>query len=285
MSHEVLQPSKIEVNSSAENRSFRHRNPREIEECLEGKKLYGDEFSPDQVAAWFADEKEATTEIRGPDWQYKYHELNQFHGYDRLPARRFSNVLSLGGGDGSELLPLIDTLDRVTILESSEHLRPAIKAQYVLPETDGSIPFPENTFDLITCLSVLHHIPNVSRVIREIYRCADTGGFVLLREPTISMGDWRKPREGLSKHERGIPLHLMRQLIHDVGFNVISETRFCFAPIMYLNRKLKRNFYGSRFMLRLDSMLCKLPIWNGKYHAKTALEKFRPSGVFYVLTK
>lgn len=285
MSREVVQAGKNEVNSSAENRGSRLRNPGEIEECLEGKRLYGDEFSGEEVAAWFADEKEATTEIRGPDWQYKYHELNQFHAYERLPSRRFSNVLSLGGGDGSELLPIMDRLDRVTILESSENLRPAIKAQYVLPEPNGSIPFPDNTFDLITCLSVLHHIPNVSGVVREIYRCASAGGFVLLREPTISMGDWRKPREGLSKHERGIPLHLMRQLIQEVGFKVASERRFCFAPIMYLNRKLKKNFYGSRLMLRLDSMLCKLPIWNRRYHAETALEKFRPSGVFYVLRK
>jgi SAM-dependent methyltransferase len=284
MSHEGLRAGKNDVNSSAENLGRRPRH-REIEDCLEGKRLYGDEFSGDEVAAWFADEREATTEIRGPDWQYKYHALNQFHGYERLPNRRFSNVLSLGGGDGSELLPLIDTLDAVTILEPSQNLRPAINAQYVFPKTDGSMPFPDNTFDLVTCLSVLHHIPNVSRVIREIYRCADAGGFVLLREPTISMGDWRKPREGVSKHERGIPLHLMRQLIQDVGFKVISERKFCFAPMMYLNRKLKKNLYDSRFMLRLDSMLCKLPIWTRKYHAKTALEKFRPSGVFYVLTK
>jgi SAM-dependent methyltransferase len=260
-------------------------DPGQIEEYLAGERLYGDDFSGEQIAAWFADEKEATTEIRGPDWEYKYHALNRFHGFARLPKRGFSKVLSLGGGDGSELFPLIDRLDEITILEPSENLRPAVKARYCLPNSDGSIPFPDNTFDLITCLSVLHHIPNVSTVMRELHRCTARGGFVLLREPTISLGDWRKPRNGLSKHERGIPLRLMRELIQKTGFSVVSERKFCFAPIMYINRRLKKNVYESRFMLLVDSLFCKLPFWNLKYHAETIVQKIRPSAVFYVLTK
>ena len=273
------------VNSPAESLGRVQSDPREIEECLKGERLYGEGFSDDQVAAWFADEKEATTEIRGPDWKYKYHALNCYHGYEILPNRRFSNVLSLGGGDGSELLPLIDRFEKITILEPSENIRPAVKARHTLPNADGSIPFSDNIFDLITCLSVLHHIPNVSRVMKEVYRCVTKGGYVLFREPTISMGDWRKPREGLSKHERGIPLKLMRQRIRDTGFNIVSERRFCFAPIMYINRKLNKNLYDSRFVLALDAILCKLPLWTSKYHAETVLEKFRPSAVFYVLNK
>lgn len=260
-------------------------DPTEIEEYLAGQRLYGDDFSDEQIAAWFADEKEATTEIRGPEWKYEYHALNQFHGYDRLPDRRFSSVLSLGGGDGSEFLPIVERLDDITILEPSLNLRPAVKARFMPPRTDGSIPFPDNTFDLITCLSVLHHIPNVSAVMRELYRCTAAGGFVLLREPTISMGDWRRPREGLSKHERGIPLRLLRQLIKSIGFSLVSERRCCFAPIMYIGRKLRANAYESRVILLIDSIVCELPIWTNRYHANTLLEKFRPAAVFYVLTK
>lgn len=260
-------------------------DPDEIEECLAGKKLYGDDFSDEQIAAWFADEKEATTAIRGTEWRYQYYALNRFYGYAKLPDRIFCNVLSLGGGDGSEFLPVVERLGKITILEPSENLRPVVRANYVRPTADGSMPFPDNTFDLVTAFSVLHHVPNVSTVIRELYRCTKPGGSVLMREPIVSMGDWRRPRVGLSKHERGIPLHLLRLFIKNAGFHVVSESKCCFTPIMFLNRKLHTEAYNSRLVVFLDFIISNFPCWPQKYHTDTFLGKFRSTGVFCVLVK
>ena len=260
-------------------------DPREIKECLDGTKLYGDDFSSGQIAAWFSEEKEATTVIRGAKWKYPYHALNIFHGYEKLPDQRFSNVLSLGGGDGSEFLPLIERLGKITILEPSENLQPVVRANFIVPSVDGSIPFPDDTFDLVTVFSVLHHVPNVSAVIKELYRCTSPSGSLLLREPIISMGDWRKPRVGLSKHERGIPLHLLRRFIRTAGFRIVSESKCCFTPILFLNRKFHTDAYNSQLVVILDWIISKFPFWPRKYHGETFLSKIRPTGVFYVLRK
>jgi ubiquinone/menaquinone biosynthesis C-methylase UbiE len=53
----------------------------------------------------------------------------------------------------------------------------------VKPSTDGALPFPDASFDLVTCLGVLHHIPKVSFALCELYRCLTPGGFALVREP------------------------------------------------------------------------------------------------------
>lgn len=257
----------------------------ETEECLNGQKLYGDDFSGEQIAAWVADEKEATTSIRGPNWRYSYHALNMFHAYKKLSARTFSNVLSLGGGDGSEFLPVLDRVGKITILEPSEALRPVVTASYLRPNTDGSIPFPDNTFDLVTVFSVLHHVPNVSAVIKELYRCTKPGSSLLLREPIISMGDWRRPRPGLSKHERGIPLHLLRCFVGSAGFRIVSESKCCFAPIVLLNRIFGAEAYNSQLIVLVDSLLSRFPFWPNKYHADNFVSKFRPTDVFFVLAK
>jgi SAM-dependent methyltransferase len=256
-----------------------------IDRYLSGEVLIGEDFTEEETAQWFADEREATVEIRGAKWNYAYHAMNSFYAYEKLPDRGFSKVLSFGGGDGAELLPIRERLGEITIVEPSENIRPVVEARYIAPSVDGSIPFSDNTFDLVTCLSVLHHVSNVSMVINELYRCTAEGGFLLYTDPIVSMGDWRKPRVGLSKHERGIPLHILRSLLRSAGFQTISECKCMFAPIMYIGRKLKIEAYNSRMIVRLDSILSKLPFWCAKYHAEKVLDKFRPIGVFYVLRK
>ncbi len=260
-------------------------NYRDVEQYFSGQELIGEDFCAKDIAQWLADEKEATSNIRGTEWKYAYHALNWFHGYRKIPKKTFSSSLSFGGGDGSELLPILDRLEEVRVLEPSESVKPTINAKYIAPCADGSLPFADSTFELITCLSALHHVPNVSTIIKELYRCTMSGGFVLLREPIISMGDWRKPRPGLSKHERGIPLYLLRSFIERAGFRVMSESKCCFAPLMYVNRKLHARGYNSRLLVLLDYILSSLSIWPAKYHAKSSFDKFRPMGVFYLLTK
>lgn len=258
----------------------------ELSHYLSGKALIGDDFTPEQIADWFADEKEASYELRGHITEYQYHARNQFYGYRRLaPGRRFRNVLSFGGGNGAELLPISHRLEKVTILESSRNFKSVFEAEYVLPNLDGTLPFPDNTFDLVTCLGVLHHIPNVSTVIRELHRCTAEKGSVLLSEPITSMGDWTKPRAGLTKRERGIPVQLLSSFVRVAGFKVLYEKRFSFGLTQYLTRLFRLNPYNSGLMVRIDCALSQLPFLSTKYHATNFVEKIRPSSVFYVLEK
>jgi ubiquinone/menaquinone biosynthesis C-methylase UbiE len=157
--------------------------------------------------------------------------------------------------------------------------------RYTKPQIDGSIPFPDGEFDLLTCFGVLHHIPNVSAVLAEFYRCLAPGGYALVREPIISMGDWRRPRRGLTMRERGIPIAILRRMVRAVGFTVVRET-LCMFPLTYrLQWFLKEPVFNYRTVVKWDRQVSELFAWNLRYHATNLAQKFRPASAFYVLTK
>jgi SAM-dependent methyltransferase len=147
------------------------------------------------------------------------------------------------------------------------------------------MPFKSKSFDLVTSFGVLHHIPNVSFVIQEISRCTKDGGWFLLREPIVSMGDWRKKRPSLTKRERGIPLPLLRKIIKKNNFEIIAENKCIFPLIPMFGNTLKIQAYNSELLVKLDKITSNLFSWNNIYHPKNTLQKLRPCSVFFVLRK
>jgi SAM-dependent methyltransferase len=257
-----------------------------------GEKLYGDDFAPSQVQAWFDDEKEGYADLGAKNagrYRYVYHALNALHGFRHLPARSFAHALGLGSAYGDEFEPIAHRLDRITILEPSDTFARdtlfGMPVAYVKPRADGTLPFADDTFDLITCLGVLHHIPNVSFVVGELYRCLKPAGYLLVREPVISMGDWTRPRPGLTKRERGIPLPIFRHIFEDTGFTIRKETVCMFPLLPKLWQMFGKPAYNSAFATHTDRFFSRLLRWNLRYHATSPLQKFRPTSVYYVLTR
>lgn len=156
--------------------------------------------------------------------------------------------------------------------------------EYVRPAADGALPFDAGTFDLILCLGVLHHIPNVSAVLGELRRVLRRDGYALIREPIVSMGDWRQPRRGLTQNERGIPLQIFRRMVRDAGFLVRRETLCVFPPLTRLAARTKVRPFDCRAWVRLDRVCCALSARNYRYHTTRLAHKFAPSSCFFVLT-
>lgn len=256
-----------------------------------GNKLYGDDFPPQEVAEWFRDEESAYFELAPrtrDNYQYEYHAINEYHGFRYLPQVQFENVLGIGSAFGEELRPLLSKIAKIAILEPAVGFKVSelegVPVRYVSPQCSGDLPFPSEQFNLVTCLGVLHHIANVTKVMREIYRCTAKGGHFLLREPVISMGDWRSKRPGLTKRERGIPIHLLRAMIRDSGFVVVHEAR-CFFPLTPRFRYFMRSpVFNSRWCVYFDGAICRLP-WTTRYHAAKPFHKLRPWAIYYVLRK
>ncbi|MCW8856263.1 MAG: class I SAM-dependent methyltransferase [Kangiella sp.] len=263
-----------------------------IDEYFSGKKLYGNDFSEEEIKNWFIDEENGYYDLGAGNrdsYEYGYQALNCEYGFRHLPDGRFNRLLGIGSAYGDELKPVVNNFNQIVILEPSDGFQVKSLSNtpvtYVKPQPDGKMPFSDNHFDLITCFGVLHHIPNVSMVLNEIYRCLNSGGYALIREPTGSMGDWRKPRQGLTRHERGIPLKLFREIINDAGFNIVSERQCMFSLTSRLRYFLQKPVYNSRLAIFIDRMLCAIPIWADVYHPGNIFQKLRPASVFYVLKK
>ena len=267
-----------------------------MEEYFSGKTLYGDHFDENQIKNWFEDEEEGFYNlINGfyfegdADYQYEFHALNDFHAFRHLRNRSFKHCLALGCARGDDVTPLAPQIDRFTCVEPAEKWwkdeiggKPA---QFVKPKLDGNIPCADAACDLAVSLSVLHHIPNVSAVIEEVSRVLQPGGTFILHEPVISMGDWRLPRLGLTKNERGLPLGWLRTTLDRAGFE-IERTSFCQIPTTpRLSRLLNLGDYNSRAVVLQDYILSALMRWNLRYHRTTTLQKLCPTSVFMMVRR
>ena len=260
---------------------------------LFGEKLYGDDFSDKEIEEWFKDEEEGYANLGAKtkqSYQYAYHKLNELHGYKHIKGRKINNALGLGSAYGDEFSPIADSIKNLTILDPSKAFKDlnsvqGIHCSYKKPNINGDISSEDNSFDLITCLGVLHHIPNVTHVLNECYRCLTKDGIMLLREPIISMGDWSHPRTGLTKRERGIPLDIFSSIIKEAGFTITEQTLCVFPVIPKICNKLGVSAYNNALITKTDAFMCKLFKWNLRYHATNPMHKLRPASVYYVLSK
>jgi len=264
----------------------------DISKYLVGNALYGDDFAPSEIDGWFRDEEEGYAGLGAADsgsYQYVYHALNRYHGYSKLNGLHFKNALGFGSAYGDELLPIVDNVEAVTIVDPSEaFVRPEMYGKpvtYVKPRPDGTLPFPSESFDLITCLGVLHHVPNVSMVLSELARTLAVSGCMLLREPIISLGDWRFPRRGLTKRERGIPLDLLLAMIRDSHLEVVHQALCVFPVTTRLFKLFSGSPYNKKLMVLVDALVSSAFAWNVNYHPQNFYQRFRPTSAFFVLRK
>lgn len=262
-----------------------------LADYLSGEMLYGDDFTPEQIDIWFKDEKEGYAELGAKNretYKYPYHALNSLHGFRYLTKSQFSHALGLGAAYGDEFLPLASEIEKVSIVEPSNAFASnvvcGIPATYVSPDPSGILPFAAGTFDLVTCLGVLHHIPNVTYVVSEISRSMCEGGQALIHEPIVSMGDWTRMRPGLTKRERGIPLHLFREIFKKNKLRIMHEA-LCVFPGVQRIGSVGASVYNNSAWTIIDGILCRLFAPNLSYHAKTIWKKVRPTSVYFVVTK
>lgn len=267
-----------------------------MEKYFAGKELYGDDFNIEEIKEWYEDEKEGYADLGAKEiskYEYHYHTINSALGYSQLPKDKiFENVLGFGAAYGYELEPVSSQIENIYIIEPSDQMTSHVvggkRPIYVKPTVEGRIEFEDNYFDLITCFDTLHHIPNVSYVLSELIRCLKPGGYLLLKEPIISMGDWREPRPGLTKRERGIPESVFEKEFQVKSMKVIRKT-YCYTMTSFLQRKFgkifKKPIYSYKMYVKIDKLLSRMLQWNIKYHHINMFNRISPTSIFYILKK
>ena len=212
--------------------------------------------------------------------------LSDYHGFRHLPSgARFDRVLAFGGGDGEEILPVIDRAKQVTVVDASGlPLHPALAergARISGPTMNGLMAEePDGAYDLITCLGVLTYLPDPIATFAELRRCLAPGGWLLLREPIVAMNLEQPEQAGLGRHGRGIPLAIFDDLVRQ-GFAVCYRA-LCTVP---LTRYFVPNSPNNPRAVRVDAALARLLAWNVTYRATRPWHHLRPKTAAYVLRK
>ena len=269
----------------------RRQTPESLTEYYSGKKLFGDDFGLDEIREWYGLEENACFEIydqgkkRMPNNDY----LHWQAGYRWALQGRTSlgRVLGLGSGNGEEFRPVRRWIGHLYIVESAEgYFQNDAATTYAKAQVDGTLGFEDNFFDTSVNIAVLHHIPNVSHVMRELYRTLKPGGVCLIKEPITTLGAWHLPRKaGLAPCERGFPRQLLDEMCRQTGFELVHRTYFEFPPLRHVRDRGGIDTYNSRFWTGLDRLCCALTGWNYRYHRTNWFQKLAPSYAFLVLRK
>jgi len=268
-------------------------SPDPLARYFAGEALYGDDFGPEQLAAWCGSEREGYAGIvkkQTEAYRYKYHAINRLYGFRHLADRTSLRVLGIGSAYGEELRPLAPQAASIDIVEPSEEFSgdrvfEGVPVTYHKPHVNGCLGFGEDSFDVICAFGVLHHIANVSTVVRECARALAPGGLLLTREPIVSQGDWRQPRGNLTVNERGIPYRIFLEIVRDAGLRVRKASLLDFSPLARIVDSLGMDTFGNPVLTRIDRALALLFSFNRRYHRPRIIEKFGPASVYIVAEK
>jgi SAM-dependent methyltransferase len=252
--------------------------------AFRGRAIYGDDFNAEEISAWYAAEVDGYASLEHQDSNsdiYVYHAIDEAYLWPQLPGGHL-DVMGLGSAFGSEFKPIASRIGSLIIVEPSEKFwRPdvaGVRAQFVKPQPSGQLAFEDDRFDLVTALGVLHHIPNVSLVIAELVRVLKPGGLLAIREPITSMGDWRRPRPGLTPRERGLPWSQVRPIAERAGCSTVRATMIGFGPLVKLaTRRPGAAPWNSRSFVAMDALCSRLSAFNYSYHRTTLARRFAPT--------
>jgi SAM-dependent methyltransferase len=259
-----------------------------LQRQLSGRELFGDSFSPAQIAQW----REQTDEFHRahPHQAYQYGTLDRFHLLGGLLDGHYAQCVALGCADAEELRPLAPVVDQFIALEPLERLwRSEIAGKpirYGKPSVNGNMAIESSSVDLVVALDVLHHIANVSHLLAEIARVLKPGGLLAVREPISSMGDWREARPGMTPYERGLPVAWFKSAAQARGLHIVRERLCLFAPLSKVLMRLNvRPPLKHRPLVLLDWLLSESLRWNVRYRRSGALSKLAPSSAAWLLRK
>lgn len=102
------------------------------------------------------------------------------------------------------------------------------------------------------------------------------------------MGDWRFPRRGLTKNERGIPPKYFEDIFKTQKIQVEART-YCFtAPGLFertVGINLKKPYYSYNAGVQFDKYISFVLKFNYHYHSHKKIHKLAPSTIFYVIRK
>lgn len=104
-----------------------------------------------------------------------------------MPNENWGEALDIGCGNGEQTALLIRNTSIQTAVDiSSEHVqltKQLLPTIQVVEASAENLPFPDHSFDLITCFEVLEHVKDHNVALREMKRVLKDGGRIAITVP------------------------------------------------------------------------------------------------------
>lgn len=155
-----------------------------------------------------------------------------------LKTKKNLKILDAGCGTGAVLSYLQNYGQTIGIDISNEALKYAKQIGQVQKGDVTSVPFKDDSFDLVVCLDVLYHlwVKDYQKALTEFNRVLKKGGILLLREPAF---DWLKSSHDLIEYgKRRFSKGKMRRALKTSSFEILklTYTNFFLFPLILLKR-------------------------------------------------
>ncbi|MBI2048135.1 MAG: class I SAM-dependent methyltransferase [Parcubacteria group bacterium] len=173
----------------------------------------------------------------------------------RHVASSHLEILDVGCGPGGNIL-FLKKFGNVTGIDSSKEALSFAATQGFLKTVESGgekLPFPDQSFDLVSILDVLEHMDSDEQALGEIFRVLKTEGLLLLTVPAY-MWMWSEHDEALH-HKRRYGYKELRKKIINAGFSIEEMSYFVIPSIPFRVLKLCVGKLKSVFSKNKDKTL------------------------------
>ncbi|GAA0421934.1 MAG: class I SAM-dependent methyltransferase [Bacillota bacterium] len=148
-------------------------------------------------------------------------------------SMKLLDIATGGGHVAKQLSPFVERvyatdLTKEMLENTKNYLQDIHNIDYILADAE-SLPFLNNTFDIITCRTAAHHFPHPEKFIQEVKRVLKTNGTFLFIDniaPRQSVyANFINQLEGMRdfSHVRCLPIFEWKQLLDSYGLHTVKE--------------------------------------------------------------
>jgi len=158
-------------------------------------------------------------------------------GIEQYKGSELNFLLDIGTADARMLGMLNDKLHIQTAVGldySADLLHTNSNEGLYLVQADAvTLPFKNNSFDVLIATAVIEHVTNPSQMMRECYRVLRDGGICILSTPdpffehiATKIGHLRG-----EQHNETFSLPELKNVVENEGFQIVKAEKFMVSPI------------------------------------------------------
>ena len=162
-----------------------------------------------------------------------------------LEGERLGRVLDVGCGDGTFAARVAELGGQVTGLDFAPTALKLARAahpelEFVAPADDGGLPFPDTSFEVVTCVNVLQHVADTQSMLSEIRRVLVPGGLLAiavpfhgrLRNVLTALGSFECHHDPIGLELRFFTARSLRDVLREFGFDRVDVAARGGLPVL-----------------------------------------------------